>query len=70
MDAEGAESLPMIKGRAIYQTADKRETLQTPLITPEIIHDTIQPHIITKGERVEETAVIERRTTTVTFTEV
>lgn len=57
LDAEGAEALPMIKGRAIYQTADKREILQTPLITPQIIHDTIQPHIVTKGERVEETAI-------------
>lgn len=71
LDAEGAESLPQIKGRAIYQTADKREILQTPLITPQIIHDTIQPHIIDKkGECVEETTVIERRTDTVTFEEV
>lgn len=70
LDAEGAESLPQIKGRAIYQTADKREILQTPLITPQIIHDTIQPHIVMKGERVEETTVIERRTDTVTFEEV
>ncbi len=71
LDAEGAESLPMIKGRAIYQTADKREILQTPLITSQIIHDTIQPHIIEKkGERVEETAIRPRRTDTVTFEEV
>lgn len=70
LDAEGAEALPMIKGRAIYQTADKREILQTPLITTDIIHDTIQPHIITKGERVEETVIIERRTDTVTFEEI
>lgn len=71
LDAEGAEQLPMTKGRAIYQTADKREILQTPLITPQIIHDTIQPHIIDKkGEHVEETAFIERRTDTVTFEEV
>ncbi|MFJ7914502.1 MULTISPECIES: FtsK/SpoIIIE domain-containing protein [unclassified Lysinibacillus] len=70
LDAEGAEALPMIKGRAIYQTADKREILQTPLITPQIIHDTIQPHVIEKGERVEETAIIERREHTVTFEEV
>jgi len=71
LDAEGAESLPMIKGRAIYQTADKREVLQTPLITSQIIHDTLQPHIIEKkGERVEETAIKPRRTDTVTFEEV
>lgn len=70
LDAEGAEALPMIKGRAIYQTADKREILQTPLITPQIIHDTIQPHIVMKGDHVEETTIIERRTDTVTFEEV
>lgn len=70
LDAEGAEALPMIKGRAIYQTADKREILQTPLITTDIIHDTIQPHIITKGERIEETVVESRRTDTVTFEEI
>jgi len=70
LDAEGAEALPMVKGRAIYQTADKREILQTPLITPQIIHDTIQPHIVAKGERVEETTIQPRRTDTVTFEEV
>lgn len=71
LDTEGAESLPMIKGRAIYQTADKREILQTPLITPQIIHDTIQLHIIDKkGDRVEETAIIKRREHIVTFEEV
>lgn len=70
LDTEGAEALPMVKGRAIYQTADKREILQTPLITPQIIHDTIQPHIVAKGERVEETAIQPRRTDTVTFEEI
>lgn len=70
LDAEGAEALPMVKGRAIYQTADKREILQTPLITPQIIHDIIQPHIVMKGERVEETAIQPRRTDIVTFEEV
>lgn len=70
LDAEGAETLPMVKGRAIYQTADKRDILQTPLITSDIIHDTIQPHIVEKGERVEEAAVIERREHSVTFEEV
>lgn len=71
LDTEGAEALPMIKGRAIYQTADKREILQTPLITSDIIQSTIQPHIIDKkGDRVEETAIQPRRTDTVTFEEV
>ncbi len=60
----------MVKGRAIYQTADKRDILQTPLITSDIIHDTIQPHIVEKGERIEEAAVIERREHSVTFEEV
>lgn len=46
LDSEGAETLPQIKGRAIYQTADKREILQTPLITPGIIQDTISPFAV------------------------
>ena len=71
LDETGAELLPQIRGRAIYQTADQREILQTPLITPQIIHDTIQPHIIeTKGDFVEETTFIERREHSVTFEEV
>jgi DNA segregation ATPase FtsK/SpoIIIE, S-DNA-T family len=45
LDTEGAEALPQIKGRAIYQTADKRIMVQTPLITQEIIKETINPHI-------------------------
>ena len=48
LDETGAEILPQIKGRAIYQTADKREILQTPLITSEIIHNTIGPYIVVK----------------------
>lgn len=45
LDETGAELLPQIKGRAIYQTADKREILQTPIITSDIIQDSINPHI-------------------------
>lgn len=45
LDSEGAELLPQIKGRAIYQTADKREILQTPLITSKVITETIAPYI-------------------------
>jgi len=45
LDGEGAEKLPEIKGRAIYQTADKKVIVQTPLITSEIIHSIINPHI-------------------------
>ena len=46
LDETGAELLPQIKGRAIYQTADKREILQTPLITSDIINETITPFIV------------------------
>jgi len=70
LDAEGAETLPMVKGRAIYQTADKREILQTPLITSEIIRETIKPHIIEKGDRVEKTVIEPRRTDIITIEEV
>ncbi|MBU5213577.1 FtsK/SpoIIIE domain-containing protein [Heyndrickxia oleronia] len=45
LDGPGAEMLPQIKGRAIYQTADKKIIVQTPLIDSEIIHSTIKPHI-------------------------
>lgn len=72
LDEGGAENLPQIKGRAIYQTADKREILQTPLITPEIIHETISPHIVKKEEIILEKKTIEPapRTDIVTFEEV
>lgn len=72
LDETGAELLPQIQGRAIYQTADKREILQTPLITPEIIHSTILPHIIEKEEQSfeKETVVKQGRTDTVTFEEI
>lgn len=70
LDETGAENLPQIKGRAIYQTADKREVLQTPLMTPEIIKETIQPHIQRKEKLLEkETVEPSRRTNTVTFEE-
>jgi len=74
LDEIGAESLPQIRGRAIYQTADKREVLQTPLITPEIIKSTILPHIIEKEARNDihekETIKSTRRTDTITFEEI
>jgi DNA segregation ATPase FtsK/SpoIIIE, S-DNA-T family len=50
LDTEGAEALPKIKGRAIYQMADERVIVQTPLITPEDIKETIAPFIIPKKE--------------------
>lgn len=72
LDETGAELLPQIKGRAIYQTADKREILQTPLITSETIQSTILPHIIEKEAiNLEKDEVIaERRSDTVTFEEI
>lgn len=70
LDETGAENLPLIKGRAIYQTADKREILQTPLITSEIIQKTLTPHIKKEGIHLEKKTVEPTRgTDTVTFTE-
>lgn len=78
LDSEGAESLPQVVGRAIYQTADKREILQTPFITTDIIQETIQQHIkvcaIEEEVRMSETDPRalnrERGTNTVTFKKV
>lgn len=71
LDSEGAEQLPQIVGRAIYQTADKREILQTPLITSDIIRETTTPHIIKKEvARVEKAIERPRRESLVTFEEV
>jgi S-DNA-T family DNA segregation ATPase FtsK/SpoIIIE len=61
LDSEGAEILPEIKGRAIYQMADKRVIIQTPLITPEIIQETIKP-FITPDKGVEKIEKVERET--------
>ncbi|MFS0878251.1 FtsK/SpoIIIE domain-containing protein [Solibacillus isronensis] len=71
LDETGAELLPQVRGRAIYQTADKREILQTPLITSDIIHETIAPHIV-KKEDIFESHTVEpaKRANTVTFEEV
>lgn len=71
LDESGAELLPQVRGRAIYQTADKREILQTPLITSDIIHETIAPHIVKKEDIFEiPTVKSTERTNTVTFEEV
>jgi DNA segregation ATPase FtsK/SpoIIIE, S-DNA-T family len=64
LDSEGAEALPQIKGRAIYQTADKRIIIQTPLITPDIIQQTIEPYINKGGNKFE---AIKQPTRTNTF---
>lgn len=50
LDEGGAESLPLIKGRAIYQT-DRKRIVQTPFITNEFIDQTIGPHITIKARK-------------------
>jgi S-DNA-T family DNA segregation ATPase FtsK/SpoIIIE len=72
LDQGGAENLPQIKGRAIYQTADKREILQTPLITQDIIKETISKHIVVKEVKPIEKEIINRegRNDIASFTEV
>jgi S-DNA-T family DNA segregation ATPase FtsK/SpoIIIE len=44
LDGEGAEKLPEVKGRAIYQTADKKVIVQTPL-APDDIQGIISPYL-------------------------
>lgn len=72
LDEGGAEKLPQIRGRAIYQTGDGRRTLQTPLITQEDIEKVITPHIhIREVEAIEEPTIEPTsRTNIVTFEEV
>jgi len=50
LDEAGAETLPEIRGRAIYQTADKRQIVQTPFIDAQTITQTIRPYIKPKKE--------------------
>lgn len=45
LDSEGAEKLPEIKGRAIWQTPTKRIIVQTPLINSTVIQQATQPYI-------------------------
>ncbi|MGF6951855.1 S-DNA-T family DNA segregation ATPase FtsK/SpoIIIE [Neobacillus sp. B4I6] len=70
LDSEGAETLPKVKGRAIYQMADQKVIIQTPLITPEIIQETITPFITpNKGGRTIEKVDRETRKHTVELEE-
>jgi DNA segregation ATPase FtsK/SpoIIIE, S-DNA-T family len=69
LDGDGAETLPEIKGRAIYQTADKKVIVQTPLINSDIIQQTIIPYILERGEKVEEKPKREARKNTVVIKE-
>ncbi|SEC18000.1 FtsK/SpoIIIE domain-containing protein [Paenibacillus sp. GP183] len=50
LDEPGAESLPFVKGRAIYRT-DRKQIVQTPFIENEFIDRTIRPHITIKGRK-------------------
>lgn len=71
LDGDGAEDLPQIKGRAIYQMADKREILQTPMITSNTIQEIISPYIQKEEIRLEkEEFKPARGTNLVTFEEV
>lgn len=71
LDDSGAEKLPQVRGRAIYQTAEGQFVLQTPLITSDLIHETIIPHIVKKEVEDEKEDIIqERRTDIVTFEEI
>lgn len=61
LDREGAEELPLIKGRAIYQMADRHLIVQTPLIDEEEIKQTIKPHTTIKA-RDEDASAPNRKT--------
>ncbi|CAN7362627.1 FtsK/SpoIIIE domain-containing protein [Paenibacillus sp. LjRoot56] len=50
LDEGGAEDLPFIKGRGIYQT-DRKHIVQTPFIQNDFIDKTIKPHIIIKARK-------------------
>jgi DNA segregation ATPase FtsK/SpoIIIE, S-DNA-T family len=58
LDEVGAEELPQIKGRAIFQSAEKRLVLQTPLISSNVIRSIVEQHITEKQE--EKTHEIEK----------
>lgn len=51
LDEVGAESLPEIKGRAIYLTASGQKIVQTPLATPEVITQATTPYIKPREEK-------------------
>ncbi|WP_144552001.1 FtsK/SpoIIIE domain-containing protein [Peribacillus simplex] len=67
LDSEGAELLPQVKGRAIFQTADKRTIIQTPLLTSEAISKVIKQHDSGVSKR-KDVSNIENEQTTNTAT--
>lgn len=50
LDDAGAEQLPFIKGRAIYQT-DRKRIVQTPYIENDTIERIIKPHVVIKSRK-------------------
>lgn len=50
LDEDGAESLPLIKGRAIYRT-DRKVIVQTPMIENAFIEETLKPNIIIRARK-------------------
>jgi len=50
LDEDGAEKLPLIKGRAIYKT-DQTVIIQTPLIENSFIDETIKPNITFRARK-------------------
>ena len=56
LDETGAETLPEIRGRAIYQTADKRQIVQTPFIETKTIQQIVKPHIVIKTRKEQDHA--------------
>lgn len=50
LDEEGAEELPLIKGRGIYLT-DRKRLVQTPFIDNETVDDLIKPYIVMKARK-------------------
>jgi S-DNA-T family DNA segregation ATPase FtsK/SpoIIIE len=60
LDDSGAESLPLIKGRAIYRT-DRVTIVQTPYIENPYIDEAIRPYITIKPRKEEHAKPRERR---------
>jgi DNA segregation ATPase FtsK/SpoIIIE, S-DNA-T family len=56
LDEEGAEKLPLIKGRAIYQT-DQRFIVQTPLIESEDIEYVIKINLRSRKDEIHEKGI-------------
>ncbi|CAH1208208.1 hypothetical protein PAECIP111891_03176 [Paenibacillus allorhizoplanae] len=52
LDESGAEKLPFVKGRAIYQT-DRKYIVQTPFIENQFIDRIIRPYITIKARKEE-----------------